>query len=835
MDTVTTTNYVGYAEVIVNALINQTLDYGIPRELADSIKEGSCVNVPLRNKKKAGIVVSLKPTSQCLSKILPITETIENNIVLTSDLIELALWISRYYFAPLGQILKLFLPGSVREPGNCRPQETIQLIKDKQEILTLIASNKPKVGSQEKILTVLLENDKPCLSSTEVLKRSGTVKTSLVALEKKNFIRITKTNHPDPCNCRPQETIQLIKDKQEILTLIASNKPKVGSQEKILTVLLENDKPCLSSTEVLKRSGTVKTSLVALERKNFIRITETNHPDPFFQNLEFLPICPKELNPEQIHSLAKIRASLENNIFETHLVFGVTGSGKTEIYLQAIEHAKKLHKSTIILVPEIALTVHMVEQFKARFGTSIGVLHHKLSDEDKNKTWCNALKGKLDIIMGPRSALFCPMQNLGLIIVDEEHDMAYKQQEMTPCYHARDTAVMRGKIMGATVVLGSATPSLETFMNAKTGKYHLSVLNRQAETQDSSIVSLIDMKQELPKNPSSALLSSTVLNGIQERIEKGEQSIIFCNRRGYYTQVSCRECDTVLKCEHCDITLTFHKITNELTCHLCGYLLTPPPKFCGTCKGEVKLSYTGVGTEKVERALHAIFPNIRTIRIDSDTIRQRNSYDETFKRFATGKADVLIGTQMIAKGLHFPSVTLSVILNGDSGLHIPDFRASEYVFQVITQVGGRAGRSSLPGEVLIQTFSPANKTMALASERNYLKFYNEELENRRCFNFPPFFRLIKFVFMGKDAELTRREAEKTRRSVALACRGEETIVHPTIPCGHIKIKDLFRYQFLIKTRNIMTTNRAIQNAMIECKPCTKIKFFIDVDPITTFV
>ena len=545
-------------------------------------------------------------------------------------------------------------------------------------------------------------------------------------------------------------------------------------------------------------------------------------------DVDYFPTKSKILNDEQKETLEKIYASLEQNRFEVRLVHGVTGSGKTEVYLQAIERALQLKKGVLFLVPEIALTSQMIEKLKGRFQEKIAILHYRLSQGERFDAWHQIRDGKATIAIGARSSVFSPVQNLGLIIVDEEHEGSYKQSEDSPAYHARDVAVMRGKIASATVVLGSATPSIESYFNAKKEKYQLSVLKNRADRAVLPQVTIVDMKKEFAKAKGFTLFSDRLLSSIKERIEIGEQVILFLNRRGYHTSRMCKSCSHILQCLHCDANLTFHLGDNVLACHLCDYRLSPPPRICPKCKAEDDLKFKGAGTEMVERALHALLPSIRTLRLDADTTRHKGSHERLFKQFRAGKADALIGTQMIAKGLHFPQVTLVGVLNADASLQIPDFRASEQVFQLLTQVAGRSGRGALSGEVIIQTHLPDHEVIELAREQNYEKFFEHEIGIRELFKYPPYTRLVKFTFSGKDADQVQDAATSVRGHLVEKLPAHVEIF-PIVPCGHAKMKDEFRFQFLIKAEKLGRLSALLPTALRE-----KVRVFIDVDPLSTF-
>lgn len=611
----------------------------------------------------------------------------------------------------------------------------------------------------------------------------------------------------------------------------SSLQQKCPSQAKILSCLLKAPQGVLL-TELLEQTKCSKSPVETLTKKGWLSLETVQVDRSPLEDFEFFQTKPKKLKLEQRKALDEIEYSLEKNLFQTHLIHGITGSGKTEIYLQAIAKARSKDLGVILLVPEIALTSQTIERLKSRFTEKLGILHHRLSDGERFDIWHAIHKGEISIVIGARSAIFCPVKALGLIIVDEEHESSYKQTERQPCYHARDVAIMRGKLCDGTVVLGSATPSLETYENAEKGKYKLSPLTKRATDALLPQVRLINMKEEFAKRGGFTLFSEPLLDALKNRFEKGEQSLLFLNRRGYHTFQLCTNCDQNIICPHCDVSLTFHKKNHLLACHLCAFILTPPPTECPYCKAKTSLKYKGVGTEQVERTLHAIFPNIRTMRMDADTTRHKGSHELLFKSFCSGKADVLIGTQMIAKGLHFPSVTLVGILNSDSALNFPDFRSSEWVFQLLTQVAGRAGRGNLKGEVIIQTCMPNHPILALAAKEDYLTFYKKEMESRKLFAYPPYTRLAKITFSGKDKEHVIYFANQIRDALIRELPPSYTIF-PLIPAGYAKIKDQFRFKLLLKGAQSQILSTVIQKTL-ESYPQKIIRTLVDIDPLSTF-
>jgi primosomal protein N' (replication factor Y) len=729
-----------FAAVFVDVALDKPLDYAVPARLIDQIRPGTRVKVLLQKRSCTGTVIAIKNQTES-KKTVEIQDLFPDAI--PPDLLQLGLWLAKYYCAPFFKVIKLLLPPPIRKGMEEKRQLFVQSLLSRPQLAEVCAKQR---GAQAKILEVLLKHPQGILL-TELLEKADTSRSPVTTLAEAKILSL--------------EPIAIDR-----------------------SILADHD---------------------------------------FFQTKH------KTLNSEQQDALVKILKTINETIFETHLLYGVTGSGKTEVYLQAIDRTLEMGKSAIFLVPEIALTSQTVERLRSRFQEKVAILHHRLSDGERRDTWQKIREGTLSLVVGPRSALFSPVKNLGLIVVDEEHDSAYKQTDDTPCYHARDIATLRGKFSNAAVILGSATPSVESYANALSGKYTLSQLTLRADHAHLPTVRLIDMRREYEKAKGFTLFSDALLEALKKRIEIGEQSLVFLNRRGFHTSAVCSVCAHVLNCPHCSISLTFHKGKNILSCHLCNYELFPVPAQCPGCQAVDCFKFKGAGTEQVERALHAIFPQIRTIRLDADTTKHKGSHDKLFKQFRAGKADVLIGTQMIAKGLHFPSVTLVGVLNADAALQIPDFRAAEHVFQLITQVSGRSGRSSLKGEVLLQTQLPDHPTIQHAARLDYPAFFREEIETRKMFNFPPSCHLVKVTFTSKSAEAALKYASEIR-SLLISQLPPNFELNPVIPCGYARIKDHYRFQCLIKGE----TTRPITEIL---KPIPKnpyVQLLVDVDPLSTF-
>lgn len=621
------------------------------------------------------------------------------------------------------------------------------------------------------------------------------------------------------------------KTREELQDYCIAIRNKFPQQAEVLDLMLQVTKGILL-TQLLEQSGGTRSPVDSLAKKGYLKLESVKTDQSPLSDEEYLLTKAKILNPDQANALVKIKSSINEKRYETHLLFGVTGSGKTEVYLQAIEQTLAMGKTAIMLVPEISLTPQTVERFRSRFKEPISILHHRLSNGERCEEWQRILKGETQIIIGARSAIFSPTPRLGLIIVDEEHETAYKQTDEMPTYHARDIAVMRGKMAQATVILGSATPSLESYYNAQQGKYTLSKLTQRANPNALPQIKIVDMRHECAKASGYTSFSEILLNGIKNRIASGEQTILFLNRRGYHAALLCTGCQTAISCPHCSTTLTFHKNDQQLNCHLCGYAI-PPPKQCPECKSPDPMKYRGVGTELIEKSLHAIFPDIRTLRIDADTTKHKGSHEQLFRAFATGKADLLIGTQMVTKGLHFPQVTLVGVLNCDPSLNIPDFRASETGFQLITQVAGRAGRGATAGEVILQTFMPENQTLKQASQQDYESFYQEEIAVRQLFRYPPHQPMVKILVTGSDNYLTNETANQFRSSL-LPNLSPLYEVQPVSPAGHAKINDRYRYHFFIRGPSVLAINQAIAAVQQNLTLSKDLKVQIDINPTSTF-
>src|SRR5437868_12539684 len=584
------------------------------------------------------------------------------------------------------------------------------------------------------------------------------------------------------------------------------------------------------AAEILRRLSLNVSTLRALAKRSLLKISERAVARDPHAGEQFIPGPELLLNEEQTAAFATIvRAISSPEKAKPILLHGVTGSGKTEIYLQAIRETLARNRTAMVLVPEISLTPQTVERFKSRFADvpdAVAVLHSHLSEGERHDEWHKIHSGRARIVIGARSAIFAPLKNLGLIVVDEEHETTYKQEE-GPRYHARDVAIVRAKIQKCVALLGSATPSLESYHNAAIGKYRLVTLTQRIDEKQMPLMRIVDLRQERRKQKAAAILSEKLRAAIADRLEKREQTILFLNRRGFSTSLLCSNCGEARDCPNCSVALTFHRHMARLSCHLCGHTAAVPKK-CPAC-GKDALIYYGFGTEKVESTVAQIFPKAVVRRMDADSMTRKEAYRETLRNFRTGKIDILVGTQMIAKGLHFPNVTLVGIINADLALHLPDFRAGERTFQLLTQVAGRAGRGETPGEVFVQTYTPFSPSIQFARHHDFAGYFQQELEFRERCDFPPFKHAILITVRSPHEGRAKLSAETLQRRLKEALP-EEFILGDATPAPLEKLQGQFRFHILIRGKAIMRLSRLVRETVDKLPLPEDVTVTVDVDP-----
>jgi primosomal protein N' (replication factor Y) len=767
------------AKVIVDVPTRQTdraFDYLIPDNYQELIQPGVRVVVPFGPRNVQGFVVGIDSTSD-VKKLKAIKQLLDVEPVLNIELLQLGKWLTEQTLSYQISSFQVMLPAALKAKYEkelvLKRVERLQLMPDILQLLFVKGTTIrwEDVENQPEVLRAVQQEIKEGnIEVNYVVKSRAKKKTHKVI-----FINVTIK--------QAQETIQ-------------SLPTQAARQKEVIQYFLDNGVTEISRATLKHVLSTTDSPIKTLIDKGIlvekdIEVYRDPHRDKEFKKTTALP-----LTEEQAEAIIPILHSIETNQHKTYLLYGVTGSGKTEVYLQSIEEVLKKGKQAIVLVPEISLTPQMVNRFKGRFGSSVAVLHSGLSIGEKYDEWRKIHRKEVNVVVGARSAIFAPFDNLGIIIIDEEHESSYKQEE-NPRYHARDVAIYRGGYHKCPVVLGSATPTLETFARAKKGVYELLTLTKRMHEREMPTVEIIDMREEL-REGNRSMFSTLLFEKLQDRIQKGEQTVLFLNRRGYSTFIMCRDCGFVVTCPDCDISLTYHRAQHLVKCHYCGYE-EPVVNHCPSCQSD-HIRFFGTGTQKVEEEIGKLLPEARIIRMDVDTTSRKGSHEKLLSAFGEEKADILLGTQMIAKGLDFPKVTLVGVLTADTMLHLPDFRASEKTFQLLTQVSGRAGRHELPGEVVIQTYTPEHYSIELARHHSYSDFYQKEMGIRKIHQYPPFFYISLVTVSHPEITKVVSVTEKITTYLRSNLSDQSIVLGPAaspIP----RIKNRYRYQCMIKYKD----------------------------------
>lgn len=758
---------INIAKVIVDVpamQVDRPFDYFIPEDLEELIRPGMRVSVPFGNRKIQGFVTSLDETEEN-PKLKGIDGVMDLAPVLNEELMELGDWLAEDTLSFRVSAYQAMLPAALR----AKYEKYFLRLDDENEELEQLFEGYETIDWK-------VAEARGLLKQIGKWVREGSVE---VVYQVKNKITNKKVR-----------VVSCLKSPYQLTEIIEDMPKNAKAQSRVLAFFQAFEGSEILFSELKKQAGTTDTTIKKLADLNILTIQEKIISRDPYQNHQFEKSESLQLLPDQQIACWKITAATEQ---ETFLIHGVTGSGKTEIYLQTIEAKLKEGKEAIVLVPEISLTPQMVERFKSRFGSEVAVLHSALSSGEKYDEWRKIERKEARVVVGARSAVFAPLENLGIIIIDEEHEASYKQED-NPRYHARDVAIWRANKYQCPVVLGSATPSLESFARAKKGVYTLIELPSRVNDRAMPEVSVVDMREELRKENRTEF-STELLEKIKDRIAKKEQTVLMLNRRGYSSFVMCRDCGYVVECPNCDISLTYHQSSNQMKCHYCGHEERVPQK-CPSCEGE-HIRYFGTGTQKVEESLTKLIPEARVIRMDVDTTRTKGAHEKLLKSFRNHEADILLGTQMIAKGLDFPDITLVGVLNADTMLHLPDFRASERTFQLLTQVSGRAGRHERTGEVVVQSYNPEHYSIEFAKKHDFIGFYNHEMQLRKMGSYPPFY----YLTMINVSDENEMKAIRTIQEMAQFLRGKlgpDAVVLGPVPSTITRIKNKYRYQCIIK-------------------------------------
>ncbi|MGX4763312.1 primosomal protein N' [Holzapfeliella sp. JNUCC 72] len=798
-----------FADVIVDVATqdtNKTFQYQIPNQLVDLVEEGSRVEVPFGRRKIQGFVVNIKSQSSFSGKMKNLLSVIDEFPPLNQELLTLSDQLAKHLFTYRISVIQTMLPNVLKA--------------NYQRFL------KPTKTISESNYQQLFENQTNDQLSLNQIKDYELIKLIQKTLKNKETKIVYQVKNKAKDKMTTQ--IDLGLGMPVYQKLLDSTKANATNQQKLLKFIIENPQNFpIIQTQLVKEAALSTSFLVEAEKKGWIKrskvqINRNPLADLTIQN----EASAKVLTQEQETAVQSINQALTERQKQVFLLEGITGSGKTEVYLQTIAKALANKKQALMLVPEIALTPQMVRQVFARFGSKVAVLHSGLSDGERYDEWRRINGQEVDVVVGARSAIFAPLKNLGLIIIDEEHESTYKQEE-NPKYHAREVAKWRADYHQAVVILGSATPSLESRARAQKNRYQLLLMTKRPEQIALPKVDLIDMTKA---HFSSQLdLSDELISGIKQTIAKKQQVILLLNRRGYANFMLCRDCGYVLKCPHCDISLTLHKDTQQMKCHYCGYE-TGIPKQCPECQS-TRIKFFGSGTQKIEELLQQLIPESTILRMDVDTTRKKGGHQKILDAFGNHEADILLGTQMIAKGLDFENVTLVGVINADSGLSFPDFRSSEKTFDLLTQVSGRAGRASLPGKVLIQTYNPDHYAIQLAKHHNYEGFYQKEMAIRRQGQYPPYFYLNLITVTSKLEQKAAMAAFKIKSLLKKELSQQALILGPT-PQAVTRLKDHYYYQILIKYKvepKLYSVLNTIRMQGFDSKK-DQVNIYLDVDP-----
>ncbi|ARO66714.1 Primosomal protein N' [Bacillus cereus] len=795
-----------FASVIVDVPARQTdrpFDYIIPKKWEDIVQTGMRVVVPFGPRKLQGFIIGIKDSVDVESKKLKtIHEILDVTPVLNDELLKLGYWLTSETLCYMISAFQVMLPTAIKATYKKR----LQLCKQEEiapEILYLFQD-------KEAIDFEVIEQQPHLYRTIQQEIKNGTVE---VVYQVKDKVQKKKQRVVQP---------ELPEDKLEL----AAFELKSKKTTRCTLLFVENYKstPLKVITEELQITD---APIKALVKKGFISEKYVEVYRNPYDDDDFEQTKPFPLTEEQKQVITPILSSITNETYNPFLLYGVTGSGKTEVYLQSIAAVLKKGKEAIVLVPEIALTPQMVDRFKGRFGSQVAVLHSALSVGEKYDEWRKILRKEVKVVVGARSAVFAPFENLGIIIIDEEHESSYKQED-NPRYHARDVAVWRGQYHKCPIVLGSATPTLESFARAKKGVYELLTMEKRMNEQALPTVEIVDMREEL-RDGNRSMFSKALHEKIADRLEKKEQMVLFLNRRGHSTFVMCRDCGYVVQCPHCDISLTYHKMNHRLKCHYCSYEENMPTE-CPACQSTY-IRFFGTGTQKVEEEITKLFPEARVIRMDVDTTSRKGMHEKLLKAFGEEKADILLGTQMIAKGLDFPKVTLVGVLTADTMLHLPDFRASEKTYQLLTQVSGRAGRHELPGEVVIQTYTPEHYSIELAKNQQYDVFFDQEMQMRRTRQYPPYYYVVLVTVSHPELLKAVQVTEKIASYLRTHC-SQQTMVLGPVASAIPRIKDRYRYQCMIKYKREPNLKNVLKmvNEHYQAEMQKELQISIDFNP-----
>ena len=820
-------------EVAVAAPLQDSLAYSAPRESTCSLAAGIRVLVPLGNRLVTGYLLGPAESGakQSSFKVKAIVDLLDPDPLFPAELIPFFRWIADYYHYPLGEVIRTALPGGLI----ARSGREIRLTDSGREHLpaAITVLNKQAAWMQR-----LLAREHLLPGTVSAIWRKAPMQRLLRQWEEEGWLEIKEVVVTPRVKAKTVTMVALAPPLMEQLVEYQSGHeqlPDFGeelkkSEQNTLELFFNQSggRPVLPRPELTRRYSGAGKALHTLADRGLVTMEEQrSYRDPFGCVPPFFA-RPEVLTPEQEQVIGELTAAVDARTFQPFLLFGVTGCGKTEVYLRAAEQCLACAKTVLVLVPEIALASQVEAHFYSRFGDTLAVLHSGLSAGERFDQWQRILRKKARIVIGARSAVFAPLHDLGLVIVDEEHESAYKQDDGLR-YNGRDLAVLRGRYADCPVILGSATPSVTSFRHTDSGKYSLLTMRKRVHDQGMPVVQVVDMGGTKRSRP-DLFFSDQLTAALHENMEKRLQSLLFVNRRGYAAFMLCRDCGHIVECKHCKVSLTHHRQTNRLICHYCGYSVSPDI-ICPECQSTAIVGL-GVGSERVEAEVRQLIPHARVTRLDSDTTTDRKKYMAILQKIRDHEIDILIVTQMVAKGLHFPKMTLVGVVWADSVLGMPDYKASERAFQLMAQVTGRAGRGDHAGKVIIQTHQPEHYAIEFARQHDYGKLYAREIEQRAELGYPPFSRLVNVRFSGEREKRVAASARKTAAYLRSVSGDVQVDILGPAPAPLSRIKNRFRWQLLLKSRDFFHLHAACAQLLAEKKHLcsTDVRMGIDVDP-----
>ena len=828
METTVETDKAKYVNIVFPIPVDRAFSYLVPEELREKARVGVRVLAPFGNREMEGVIVGL-PEKPEVEKLKEVMDILDDEPFFSDDILKLTEWIGKYYLSSWGEALKCATPAGINIIS--KRVVNIREIEDRDKVLSELSKTAPR---QAQILTTLGWEGGMSVNKLKTRLDTQGLYSALSSLERKGLINIsTKISQP---RIKPKiaHAVRLAKSHAEIEDELEAVRRRAPKQADVLAILLSRDEQLTLASHLAKLADTTTAAIKALEKKGLVAYEEVEiFRDPLegelFDNTQHL-----KLNQHQEMALSEIIRSVEEAKQEVFLLYGITASGKTEVYMQALSKVLEKGKGAIVLVPEIALTPQTVFRFASRFGNRVTVLHSKMSQGERYDQWRRIKSGQVDIVVGARSAIFAPMSNLGLIVIDEEHETSYKQGD-SPRYHAREVAIKRAELTDAVVILGSATPALESYYKASQKEYRLLTLPERIDNVALPPVEIVDMRDEFTQKRNRSIFSESLYEAIEDRIAREEQTILFLNRRGFATTVLCRECGYVAKCKNCDVSMTYHFNARAMICHHCNFR-QPVPSLCPICNSTY-IRHFGTGTERVEEEARKAFPEATIDRMDADTTSRRGAHRRILDAFKNGEIDILIGTQMIAKGLDFPNVTLVGVISADIALNLPDFRAGERAFNLLTQVAGRAGRGEAEGEVVIQTYNPDHYSILAAQDHDYRSFYREEIARREEWQYPPFTHAATILLSGKSDSVTMKAAEAVGsifHSFQEAAFPDVEVLGPA-PAPLARIKQYYRWHLILKAVDPDHLRGLIKEVMAKPPPQISrgdVRATADMDPMT---